>query len=75
MTQVKLLRVLQERTLERVGSVEWRRADVRILGCDASQKLRGARGRAAVRRRPVLPSQRGVPIRVPPLRERMELPR
>jgi sigma-54 specific flagellar transcriptional regulator A len=68
--QVKLLRVLQERTFERVGGHESRRANVRIL-CASHRDLEA---RVAERefREDLFFRINVFPIRVPPLRERLE---
>lgn len=68
--QAKLLRVLQERTYERVGSSETRAADVRVLAT-TNRDLRAevAAGRF---RQDLYFRLNVVPIHVPALRERLE---
>jgi sigma-54 specific flagellar transcriptional regulator A len=68
--QVKLLRVLQERTFERVGSVEPRRANVRILA--ATHRDLEERVRLGEFREDLFFRLNVFPIRVPALRERVE---
>src|SRR6185503_13661666 len=66
--QVKLLRVLQERAFERVGSGERRRANVRIVA--ATHRDLEARARAGEFREDLFFRLNVFPIVVPPLRER-----
>ena len=68
--QVKLLRVLQERAFERVGSGEQRRANVRILA--ATHRDLEARARAGEFREDLFFRLNVFPIVVPSLRERVE---
>jgi sigma-54 specific flagellar transcriptional regulator A len=68
--QVKLLRVLQERTFERVGSAEPRRANVRILA--ASHRDLETRAADGQFREDLYFRLNVFPIRVPPLRERLD---
>jgi transcriptional regulator with GAF, ATPase, and Fis domain len=68
--QPKLLRLLQEKTYERVGDVQERKADVRIIAAtnrDLDREMREGRFR-----RDLFERLNYVPIRVPPLRERAE---
>ncbi|MBI3409515.1 MAG: sigma 54-interacting transcriptional regulator [Planctomycetes bacterium] len=68
--QTKLLRVLQEKTIERVGSSESLAVDVRILAAthqDIEELIREGRFREDLFYRLNV-----FPIRVPPLRERIE---
>ena len=56
-TQVKLLRVLQEREFERLGGTQTLRVNVRLIAGDQPES-RGRRPRAHVPRGPLLPPQR-----------------
>jgi sigma-54 specific flagellar transcriptional regulator A len=68
--QVKLLRVLQERVFERVGSHVQRQANVRIVA--ATHRDLRARVASAEFREDLYFRLNVFPIRVPPLRERRE---
>ena len=68
--QPKLLRLLQERTYERIGDPEERRADVRLIAA-TNRDLEEEVGQGRFRR-DLYERLDFIPIRVPPLRERIE---
>jgi Nif-specific regulatory protein len=68
--QPKLLRLLQEKTYERVGDPEERKSDVRVItATNRDLEVEVQEGRF---RRDLYERLRFIPIRVPPLRERLE---
>ncbi len=69
-TQVKLLRVLQDRQLERLGGTQTLRVDVRVLA--ATHRDLEALVKEGKIREDLFYRINVVPIRVPPLRERKE---
>ncbi len=71
--QVKLLRVLQERTFERVGSNKTQNVDVRIIA--ATHKNLEKMIEDGTFREDLYYRLNGLTISLPPLRERQDLPR
>ena len=69
-TQAKLLRVLQEGELERVGGTETRKVDVRILA--ATNRDLASRARDGSFRADLYYRLNVFPITLPPLRSRKE---
>ncbi|NUO09184.1 MAG: sigma 54-interacting transcriptional regulator [Candidatus Brocadia sp.] len=69
-TQAKLLRVLQEKELQRVGGTKVIKIDVRILAA-TNKDLKAAIGKGEFRE-DLFYRLNVVPIHIPPLRERME---
>src|SRR5206468_6934535 len=68
--QPKLLRLLQEKTYERVGDPQERKSDVRVIAAtnrDLEVEVREGRFR-----RDLYERLNFIPIRIPPLRERRE---
>ena len=68
--QPKLLRLLEEKTYERVGDARERKADVRIIAAtnhDLEQEVEAGRFR-----RDLYARLNFIPVRVPPLRERKQ---
>ncbi len=68
--QVKLLRVLQERTIVRVGDTVPIKADVRVMA--ATNRNLSAMAQAGQFRKDLFYRLNVVPVRIPPLRERRE---
>jgi two-component system response regulator AtoC len=69
-TQAKLLRVLEERSVRRVGSLQARPVDVRLLA--ASNRDLDAESERGTFRRDLYFRLNGISLMVPPLRERLD---
>lgn len=69
-TQTKLLRVLQEREFQRIGSSETIRVDVRVIAASNSDLVEQVR--SGKFREDLYYRLNVVPIQVPPLRDRLE---
>ncbi|HZW87640.1 MAG TPA: sigma 54-interacting transcriptional regulator [Myxococcaceae bacterium] len=69
-TQAKLLRVLEERSVRRVGSLQARTVDVRVLA--ASNRDLATESERGLFRRDLFFRLNGISLLLPPLRERMD---
>jgi two-component system, NtrC family, response regulator AtoC len=69
-TQAKLLRVLEDRSVRRVGSLQARHIDVRVLA--ASNRDLAAESERGTFRRDLYFRLNGISLEVPPLRDRLD---